>query len=168
MTPQSRFLCAAVVASCISCGFDLEAAIASDSRDWKRLRADGFTVVGSASESELRRCGRNPALSRGPAGALSVLAPRWPGADGLYRPLEHAPGASLAARGARRVLQHVPRVFVRRAQPDRQARRPSCQGAARPDPPPPPENCSVPTTRISFGIPGDGRAIPNRGRSCTI
>jgi tetratricopeptide (TPR) repeat protein len=55
MTPQSRFLCAAVVACCTSCGFDLEAAIGSDSRDWKRLRADGFTVVGSASASELRK-----------------------------------------------------------------------------------------------------------------
>ena len=55
MTRQSRFLCAAVVACCTWCGVDLEAAIGSDSRDWKQLRADGFTVIGSASESELRK-----------------------------------------------------------------------------------------------------------------
>ena len=55
MTPQSRFLCAAVVACCTSCGVDLEAAVGSGSRDWKQLRADGFTVLGDASESELRK-----------------------------------------------------------------------------------------------------------------
>jgi hypothetical protein len=44
MTTQSRVLCAAVVACCTWCGFDLEAAIGSKGR----LR-DGRTSTGASS-----------------------------------------------------------------------------------------------------------------------